>query len=281
MLSGFTRLPSKSKTWSQRKRSSMSRRLLNLLMLSGSSEEDRKAHVERYGGYMLRAKLCVARCVTLRAVLRMMWHMMLRAKLVQSADVVRLHSASLEEQNMETAQALNLLMSSGSSEADRETRVARCGGCVLRAKLCVARCVTLRAILRMMRHVLLRVRLRVVFASAGGVVRVRLWRWLLALPELCARIQAKAQTALFLLVACARSLRSATSRASLPELLMSYATRRTHKESRVPPRRLEVPRSSLKSPESDHQDARPPTSMSRQTGIARASETSASASQPR
>ena len=65
MLSGFTRLPSKSKTWSQRKRSSMSRRLLNLLMLSGSSEEDRKAHVERYGGYMLRAKLCVARCVTL------------------------------------------------------------------------------------------------------------------------------------------------------------------------------------------------------------------------
>ena len=142
---------------------------------------------------------------------------------------------------METAQALNLLMSSGSSEADRETRVARCGGCVLRAKLCVARCVTLRAMLRIMRHVLLRVRLCVVFASAGGVVRVRLWRWLLALPELCARIQAKAQTArdslaLFLLVACARSLRSATSWASLPELLMSYATRRTHKESRVPPR---------------------------------------------
>ena len=36
MLSGFTRLPSKSKTWSQRKRSSVSRRLLKVLMLSGS-----------------------------------------------------------------------------------------------------------------------------------------------------------------------------------------------------------------------------------------------------
>ena len=36
MLSGFTRLPSKSKTWSQCKRSSVSRRLLNVLMLSGS-----------------------------------------------------------------------------------------------------------------------------------------------------------------------------------------------------------------------------------------------------
>ena len=38
----------------------MSRRLLNVLMLSGSSEEHRKAHVKRYGGCMLRAKLCVA-----------------------------------------------------------------------------------------------------------------------------------------------------------------------------------------------------------------------------
>ena len=30
---------------------------------------------------MLRAKVCVARCVTLRAMLRMLWHMMLRVRL--------------------------------------------------------------------------------------------------------------------------------------------------------------------------------------------------------
>ena len=123
-------------------------------------------------------------------------------------------------------------------------------------------------------------------------LKCNMWRWLLALPELCARIQARGKSPdrsrltrdserLTHSRLTARRMRPPLRSATLPELLMSYATRRTHKESRAPPRRLEVPRSSLKSPESDHQDARPPTSMSRQTGIARASETSASASQPR
>ena len=67
-----------SKTWSQCKRSSTSCRVL---MLSGSGKEDRETHVERYGSCSLRAKLCVARCVLLRAMLRMVWRVMLSVRL--------------------------------------------------------------------------------------------------------------------------------------------------------------------------------------------------------
>ena len=117
---GFPRLHSSATALNEHKCSSMSCRLFNLLVLSGFT----------------RLPLASLKCNSVKATQMLK----LLTRVVQSAGVVRLHSASLEEQNVETGQALNLLMCClGRSEQDREAHVERYGGCMLCAKLCVAR----------------------------------------------------------------------------------------------------------------------------------------------
>ena len=122
---------------------------------------------------------------------------------------------------------------------------------MLRAKVCVARCVTLRAMLRMLWHMMLRVRLRVAdFDSSvrrAGVFRLRTSkkqkpRALVTRSHCCCSSRARRvsrtcrQSATETTELRKHSPASATSRASLPARSVSthsrgnYADRRSHKD---------------------------------------------------
>ena len=136
---------------------------------------------------MLRAKVCVARCVTLRAMLRMLWHMMLRGRLrvadfdssVRRAGVFRLRTSKKQKPRALVTRS-HCCCSSRARRVSRTCRQSATETTELR-KHSPARCTQQQAVHHYLRAQSLLT--HEVIMLTGGVTKITLAKVVLAVAE--------------------------------------------------------------------------------------------------